>query len=197
MKICNKCHIEKQPVDFFSDKNKLDGLTTFCKSCKKSSNEAWRQRNLDKDKSAKAKYYQANKDYCYKLSKAWHENHREISNAHKALWKKRHHEQNLEINRRCAKNNPEAYKAKSLRNSRKRQFLLAQSKKYLPANLVAEVKAFYRNAPEGLIVDHVIPLRGPNVNGLHVPWNLQYLTLRQNLLKGNKVPTVGGNNESH
>jgi hypothetical protein len=33
-------------------------------------------------------------------------------------------------------------------------------------------------------VDHIIPLQHPLVSGLHVPWNLQELTPRQNMAKG-------------
>ncbi len=35
-------------------------------------------------------------------------------------------------------------------------------------------------------VDHVIPLQGKNVSGLHIPANLQILTATANMKKGNK-----------
>jgi hypothetical protein len=49
------------------------------------------------------------------------------------------------------------------------------------------IEQFYRNRPPGHHVDHIIPLNGKNISGLHVLENLQYLPINQNLKKSNKV----------
>jgi hypothetical protein len=48
------------------------------------------------------------------------------------------------------------------------------------------MRFFYINCPEGCDVDHIVPLQGENVSGLHILSNLQYLTKEENGRKGNK-----------
>lgn len=50
-----------------------------------------------------------------------------------------------------------------------------------------DILEFYNNRPEGMEVDHIVPLNGENVSGLHVPWNFQYLTPEENRNKSNKL----------
>lgn len=51
---------------------------------------------------------------------------------------------------------------------------------------LSKIKEIYTNCPKGMHVDHIIPLNGDLVCGLHIHTNLQYLTPEENIRKSNK-----------
>jgi 5-methylcytosine-specific restriction endonuclease McrA len=69
---------------------------------------------------------------------------------------------------------------------------LKRTPPWLNKNQLEQIKQFYQEAKEletstGIKhhVDHIVPLQGENVSGLHVPWNLQVLTAAENCSKNN------------
>jgi len=92
--------------------------------------------------------------------------------------------------RRCRANrsyskNKSSYRARRLSYGRVRRHGLTRAQ--LPWVDASKLSAVYAEAQKlGMSVDHIVPLVHPLVCGLHVPWNLRIIPLRENLSKGNK-----------
>lgn len=84
--------------------------------------------------------------------------------------------------RRYSKRNPNRSRYKRLFGER----LEVLSRLYNTPDNFKLLKSLYKDKPDGYQVDHIIPLRHPDICGLHVPWNLQYLTVEENMDKSNK-----------
>lgn len=78
--------------------------------------------------------------------------------------------------------------------NKRRASKLQATPKWLTNAHLGEILHIYEQAKElswlsvgGLEVDHILPLQGKTVCGLHVPWNLQILPENLNRKKHNKV----------
>lgn len=81
------------------------------------------------------------------------------------------------------------YQRPDVRASKRAQAVLTHRLRSLRVPKWADleaIKQFYKNCPDGMTVDHIIPLLGKTVSGMHVLSNLQYLPFVDNVKKGNK-----------
>ena len=83
-----------------------------------------------------------------------------------------------------SKNNPAKRRAS---DALRRSLKLNATPIWLTEEHKNQIEEIYKEAQQlSLTVDHVVPLKNKIVCGLHVPWNLQLLTLSENCQKSNK-----------
>lgn len=166
MKRCSRCCLDKNFSCFGVDNSRKDGLNHICKVCKKEKDKNYRDKNKNKiSVKRKESYNNGNKDKILKRQAKYRANNPKIVKKCQKRWRS---------------NNKSVINA---HNSKRRA-------KKLNATLEGynkQINSIYANCPEGHHVDHIIPLTHPEVCGLHVPWNLQYLTAEENLRKSNKL----------
>jgi hypothetical protein len=163
-KLCNKC--KQQKTEFHKDSYKKDGFCTICADCKRQHTKVWTAENLEKSREKALKWYHDNKT-----------------------------SEELKIKRaNCSKtwlkNNPDKNCAKQARRHARK---LSATPPWLTSEQNAHMNRTYKlcniiseATGEKYHVDHIVPLQGKNVCGLHVPWNLRVIPAKLNLEKSNK-----------
>lgn len=174
MKTCTKCGKTKPLVEFVFRKD-AQSYRGHCLECEKErakqSFEKHREQKLQKRKER----YQQNKEHELAMNKAWSDANKE---RHKEL-SARHYKANKHLYAyRCSL-------GRALKRSATPKWLTSAEKKAIQTEY--ELSAWC-SAVMGLPyeVDHIIPLQGKKVCGLHVPWNLQVIPRSENRRKLNK-----------
>ena len=199
-KVCKVCGVEKECGDggeFSKNGKKPNGTQVWrpeCKACLSKKKTDYRNRYKDTIKERKKAEYEANKESILRDRKAFYEeNKSRIRERRKALYNKNKHlirgtrKEYLQEHYRL---NKPYYLAKSnLRYTRK----LDRTPNWLSRDQIKQIESFYQHAKDCSLVtgevyevDHIVPLQGENISGLHVPWNLQVLPRDVNRAKSNK-----------
>ena len=179
MKHCSKCNVEKPDEMFSRSKANKDGLHRWCKDCAKVAKKEWYLKNAESEKLKAKNYHYAN-----------YEKHKEhkIKKSHE--WQKENKDRYKQIAKKCYENTKhKKFAWQALARAAKRNAV----PKWVNENLKQEIQKFYIEAraktkETGIDyeVDHIVPLMGENVCGLHVPWNLRVITRFENRSKQNR-----------
>lgn len=157
MKRCTKCGEEK-PLADFSVRKACGKPLSRCKACQALSAREWAARNPERTAAKLEAWCAANADRRKEIAREW------------------------------ARRNAGAVLAQTMKRRAGKKHatpawadLNAIKQVYARAKRIAEVTG------EAVHVDHIYPLRGKTVSGLHVHNNLRVVLKEENLRKGNKL----------
>ena len=171
--MCSRCERSLPSENFKPDPRYKSGFTAWCKECHREKNREW-----------------------YALNKAKH-------NKRAAEWRRNNPEKSREINLRHQRSNKQA-RAEShaqwaKKNRDKRNATVAKRKaaklqatpKWVNWRKVREIYRTARRLQEftgiPMHVDHIVPLQGETVCGLHWEGNLRVIPASENIAKHNKL----------
>lgn len=167
---------------FGSDKSRADGLQPSCRV------GLAEKRNLDYERS----YRKQNAEHLAARNRAWFAAHKGTRAEYDRLKREARLDHYRAVRRSHQKRNPTAYLEAVQRRT------VATLRACPPWADHSAISQVYRTAAELTVetgikhhVDHIIPLRGRNVCGLHIATNLRAIPAEENMLKSNKLMAVG------
>ena len=126
-------------------------------------------------------------------TKEYHLKHKDQVREQERAWRAANQDHYKATKRSYNLANPGILNAK---NAKRRAAKIKATPQWVDRCVLEDIKQFYvltkelqwlSDPTDPLEVDHIIPLQGENVSGLHVPWNLQILPRSSNRVKGYSV----------
>jgi hypothetical protein len=165
-----------------------------CTECLAIQSIAWRLENPEKHSASMRKWIENNRELHATRVKRWQTANKDKVRADAKAWTTANPDKVKAKSLRHIKKHPEAYTARGVLS-------VARRAKRVPKWLTSDDRWLMREAyflsklrtkMFGFVweVDHIIPLRGALVSGLHVPTNLQVIPKRDNRLKHNSFQLV-------
>lgn len=176
LKQCRACGEHKSPDDFYWRRCK-------CKACICRASAAWKKANPERRRATMRAWHQANADSERERQRAWREANPDRHRKNALDWQRDNPERSREIRYVYIRAN-----RGKVRNwcARRR----AAQRRAVPAWADhAAIEAIYTEAASRAgkwHVDHIVPLQGATVSGLHCEANLQILPSHENESKHNK-----------
>jgi hypothetical protein len=215
MKVCTKCFVE-QSLDSYH-KNSIGGFQAHCKDCRNEDSRRYRKENPEKVRECSRNHYKRNKDILYLKVKEYRDSNpdkireqRKASRLRCVDKTKQYYQNNKEaiklkvtkwqrVNRDMVKVRTSNFRKRNMGlysyyAMKRHATKLNATPDWLTKFDINYIKHLYIQAKELELldgikyhVDHIIPLQGKTVCGLHVPWNLQILEATENIKKGNRL----------
>lgn len=193
---CSRCATDKSITEFVKDKRKSHGYGYICKRCcaRRAKRRALSYRNQQRKAPITKICGACQRDLtadAYHTSRGSHDGLQSNCKECRSRTARRYYKNNRA---KVQKRNCQYTQANpDLAAARTAQYRAAKLQRTLSQGYTDAIKQFYKEARRltdatGVQhhVDHIVPLRGRLVSGLHVPWNLQILTASDNCSKGNK-----------
>lgn len=202
-KTCTKCNVDKPLEMFGRDARLSSGFRADCKECRKAVSDSYYRQNKSKIVEGAREYAEANKEKIAATKRIRYERERDSILAKQKAYAKENAEKIAKAHADWHAKNPSKRKQYNRawidRNKTHFQSLTAKyrASKYSATPAWAEhavIGFFYatrayisEETGEMWHVDHVLPLQGKEVCGLHTHTNLRVVPAIVNLRKGNKL----------
>ncbi len=202
---CVECGVTETP-QWYNNK-------TTCKPCYRKHH---RSDNLELYKNRDQKHYQSNQDKIKVQTKEryWKdpEVHRErrketyrrhgtkrVDSEYEKKWRVENKDKCNEYKKEYKEKYPDKVKkwgtdynkrhpqVRAFHTAKRRAAKLRATPPWLTEEHWEQIRGLYEVCPKNYHVDHMVPLQGKTVCGLHVPWNLQIIPAEENLRKNNTL----------